>query len=37
MVLGVSGNELLPEGVESFFRALERGRKIPAPGCEVVK
>jgi hypothetical protein len=38
IILGVSGNELLPEvGVVSLFKALERGRKMPAPGWEVVK
>ena len=36
-VVGVSGNELADVGGESRRTALERGRKMPAPGTVVVK
>jgi hypothetical protein len=35
--VGVSENELADVGGESFFTALESGRKIPAPGWVVAK
>jgi hypothetical protein len=34
---GVIGNVLADMDGESRFIALDRGRKIPAPGCTVVK
>jgi hypothetical protein len=34
---GVIGNELPDMECDSRLTALERGRKIPAPGCTVVK
>jgi len=37
MEFGVVENGLLPEAGEPLFTALERGRKIPAPGRDVVK
>jgi hypothetical protein len=34
---GVIGNELPDMECDSRLTALDRGRKIPAPGCTVVK
>ena len=36
-VVGVSGNELAEVGGDSRLTALVRGRKMPAPGADVVK
>ena len=37
LVVGVSGNELADVGGDSRLTALFRGKKMPAPGADVVK